>query len=198
MVLGTPGSAIVSHSLGTVACVWLAREKVRLSGDGCSLSRWSRAPDRCRWCDGRFGASGPIDSIGGSSVYGREDPGGWCSLACADAYHRNHWWDLARLSALARDDERCVECGRGPASISEGKYLLRALIHMSEVEAAALWSSPAWQRFRLDCSVEVHHLVARHGAGYGSGCHHHVDGLITLCHRHHVETTAVHAAAQAG
>jgi hypothetical protein len=164
------------------------RELSRLPSGGCSLARWSGAGDRCRWCDGHFGLAGPLP--GAANHVGREDPGGWCSVGCADAHHRNHWWDLARLTALARDDARCIECGRGPASVSEGKFLLRALISMSAVEAARLWSSGAWQRFALDCQVEVHHVVPRAGAGYGSGCHHHVDGLVTLCHRHHAEITA--------
>ncbi len=111
-------------------------------------------------------------------------------MACEDSYQRNHRWDLARASALARDDERCVECGMGPASLTEGRFLLRALVPMTPTEAARLWQSPAWQRFRLDCRVEVHHVVPRQGAGYGAGCHNHLDGLVTLCHRHHAAITA--------
>ena len=155
---------------------------------GCTLARWSGLADRCRWCDALFGSDGPLPV--GASAFGRDDPGGWCSVACADEHHRNHWWDLARLSALARDDARCVECGRGPASVSEGKLFLRALIPMGPVDAARLWASRPWQRFSLDCRVEVHHLTPRLGAGYGSGCHHHLEGLVTLCHAHHASVTA--------
>jgi hypothetical protein len=57
-------------------------------------------------------------------------------MFCADEYLRNHRWELARMSALARDDARCVECGLGPASVSEGKFLLRAFCPMTTAEAA--------------------------------------------------------------
>lgn len=117
-------------------------------------------------------------------------------MACEDAYQRNHRWDLARMSALARDDDRCVECGVGPASLSECKFLLGALIPMTTGESARLWDSPEWRRFRLDCRVEVHHLRPRRGAGYGAGCHNHLDGLVTLCHRHHAEISAAQARAR--
>jgi hypothetical protein len=139
----------------------------------CSLSAWSGRPGRCRWCDVVLT---PQRAVAGDL---------WCSMACDDEYHRNHRWELARLTALARDDHRCVQCGLGPASVSEGHFLLRALCPMGAVEAAALFDSAEWRRFRIDCQVEVHHLVAREGGGYGAGCHHHLDGLATLCHRHH-------------
>lgn len=34
-------------------------------------------------------------------------------------------------------------------------------------------------------ALEVNHIVPRRGAGYGNGCHHHLDGLETLCHECH-------------
>jgi 5-methylcytosine-specific restriction endonuclease McrA len=37
--------------------------------------------------------------------------------------------------------------------------------------------------------LEVNHIVPREGRGYGRGCWHHLDGLETLCHDCHVETT---------
>jgi hypothetical protein len=144
----------------------------------CPLSRWRGDESRCRWCDA------PVREAGSM----------WCSTHCEDDYRRNHWWDLARLTALARDGERCVWCGRGPATITEGKLVLRALVPFGSVDTPRLWQSEAWQRFEVDCTVEVQHIQPRHGMGYGAGCHHHLDGLMTLCHRHHVEITA-HAAA---
>ncbi len=37
--------------------------------------------------------------------------------------------------------------------------------------------------------AEVNHIDPRNGAGYANGCHNHQDGLETLCHTCHVETT---------
>ena len=51
---------------------------------------------------------------------------------------------------------------------------------------------------RRDC--EVNHINPRNGAGYGPGCHHHLNpdrhgigGLEVLCHAHHAEVTAAQA-----
>ena len=43
---------------------------------------------------------------------------------------------------------------------------------------------------RQSCSLEVNHRAPRRGGGYHAGCHHHPDGLETLCHRCHAEITA--------
>jgi hypothetical protein len=55
---------------------------------------------------------------------------------------------------------------------------------------------------RRDC--EVNHINPRNGAGYGPGCHHHLNpdrhgigGLEVLCHAHHAEVTAAQASARA-
>lgn len=40
-------------------------------------------------------------------------------------------------------------------------------------------------------SLEVNHIVPRRGKGYENGCHHHLDGLETLCHDHHLDVTAI-------
>jgi 5-methylcytosine-specific restriction endonuclease McrA len=37
-----------------------------------------------------------------------------------------------------------------------------------------------------DKSLEVHHVIPREGNGYGWGCAHHSENLLTLCHTHHV------------
>ena len=42
--------------------------------------------------------------------------------------------------------------------------------------------------------LEVNHIEPRKGAGYGPGCHHHLDGLETLCHACHLEVTAAQLA----
>jgi hypothetical protein len=70
------------------------------------------------------------------------------------------------------------------------KLLLRALLPIGPMEAAHLWRSSDWQALRQACGLEVHHVVPRRGDGYGAGCHHHLDGLETLCHRCHAAITA--------
>jgi 5-methylcytosine-specific restriction endonuclease McrA len=139
----------------------------------CPLSRWQGAADRCRWCDRPARESSP-----------------WCATACEDEYRTNHWWDLARHAVLSRDDHRCRVCGLGPDTVTVAKLTLRALIPMSPVEAARLWRTEAWWALELACSVEVNHREPRLGGGYASGCHHHLDGLETLCHRCHLAVTA--------
>lgn len=142
----------------------------------CPLSRWSGRSDRCRWCDEPAAAGFA-----------------WCSNPCEDGYRRNHWWDVARHAALARDDRRCVRCRLGPDTLLEARWLLRALVPMGPVAAAHLWQSAEWAALGQACAVEVHHRVPLLGAGYGAGCHHHLDGLETLCHRHHVAVTLLQA-----
>ena len=133
------------------------------ASDRCTLSSWSGDPTRCRWCD----AAARLD-------------GRWCSFACQDAHDAQHDWGQARLAALTRDDDACVECGTGPATVAASRLLLRALIPMGPVAAARLWHSEGWLAFELAGSVDVVH---RHPPreGYRSGCHHHLDGLVTLC-----------------
>ena len=138
----------------------------------CSLTRWNGDIGRCRWCDD--------EARPGSA---------WCGTLCEDGYRANHWWDLARAAALARDAHRCVICGAGPERATVAKLLLRALIPMGPVEAALLWRSETWSALKRSCSLEVNHRSPRVGRGYQSGCHHHLDGLDSLCHRCHVAVT---------
>lgn len=145
----------------------------------CPLSRWHGDPARCRWCNR-------------PAVAGHH----WCGSPCEDEYRTNHWWDIARYAALARDGHRCVRCGMGPDTVSQAKRVLALVGGLGPVDAAHLWHTEAWRWVELDASVEVHHVKPRLGRGYGSGCHHHLDGLETLCHHHHVAVTE--AARQVG
>ena len=80
----------------------------------------------------------------------------WCSDDCANVWGRNHWWTSARKAALKRDEHRCVRCGSTGTDYGIGER-----------------------------GLQVHHktpVLGRHGE---TGCHHHVDGLETLCHRCH-------------
>lgn len=90
----------------------------------------------------------------------------WCSNECANAFGRNHWWSAASAAAKRRDSHRCVECGSGPGAIDTGE-----------------WASVRRKPVRL----EVHHRVPVLGRHDKSGCHHHLDGLVTLCAPCHLD-----------
>jgi hypothetical protein len=145
----------------------------QLQAGTCARSSWSGRDDRCRRCDAEA-APGFV----------------WCGNRCEDDYRANHWWDHARRRALVRDGNRCVHCGLGPDVLATAKLVTRALLHLGPVEAARLWATDEWRALALACEVEVNHVVPRVGAGYWSGCHHHLDGLETLCHRCHVAVTS--------
>lgn len=147
-------------------------ERYLRQAGACRTSRWRGAAERCRWCDA------PVA------------PGfAWCGNRCEDEYRANHWWDHARRAALARDGHRCVRCGLGPGAEAAARALARVLLRLGPFDAARLWATEAWRDLDLACQVEVNHVVPRVGAGYGSGCHHHLDGLETLCHRCHAGVT---------
>ncbi len=85
----------------------------------------------------------------------------WCGDEHAREWDRNHFWNAARFAALRRDGEKCIRCGDHDHRDADG----------------------IWHSARL----QVHHkepILGRHGE---TGCHHHLDGLETLCHTHHLE-----------
>jgi len=151
----------------------------------CSLSRWAGHEARCRWCDAGVAhrRSAPAGAVDPSARR-------WCSHRCLDEFRRNHWWDQAREAALVRDGGCCVRCGRGPEVATVAKLFIRATVPMGVVDAARLWRTQEWQRLHQACQLEVNHIVPRRGGGYHAGCHHHLDGLETLCHRCHATVTA--------
>lgn len=79
----------------------------------------------------------------------------WCSAECRDRMVTNHYWSFARASALKRDAYRCVRCGARKLARIKGRIIRR----------------------RLD----VHHMTPVRGKRAECGCHHHLDGLETLC-----------------
>jgi len=52
-----------------------------------------------------------------------------------------------------------------------------------------------YERELLQRSLEVNHRTPVLGKHAEAGCHHHLDGLETLCHRHHLEATRAQRAA---
>lgn len=140
---------------------------------GCPSSRWTGRAAGCRWCDATIGL-GEI----------------WCGHRCEDRFLRDHCWDHAREAALVRDGGRCVRCQLGPETLTLAKLLLRAWVPMGVVEAAGLWRTAEWRLLVQASQLEVNHVVPRRGGGYAAGCHHHLAGLETLCHRCHAGVTA--------
>lgn len=102
------------------------------------------------------------------------------------------------------------QCGHQRICFVDGKPLPPRRQYWCSAECVALWlsnhewSAASYARLKADhrtcqrCGyvangvrvMEVNHIVPRVGAGYHQGCHHHQDGLETLCHPCHViETT---------
>ena len=102
---------------------------------------------------------------------GFRNPQGYNPDSCRYLYLINHIWGYARDVAIKRDGGKCRRCGgdaeeRTPYAGRGGRVLYHTIV-----------------------AAEVNHIVPREGAGYGNGCHNHQDGLETLCHKCHVETT---------
>ena len=64
----------------------------------------------------------------------------------------NHYWGDARRRARERDKNRCKECG-----------------------------STGLRGPKKERGLQVHHKTPVNGKHGMSGCHHHLDGLLTLC-----------------
>ena len=95
----------------------------------------------------------------------------WCSDECATTWGRNHWWTAASKAAMRRDRRRCVDCRIDPR----------------DAHQAALGAGIDPARARRFLTLQVHHktpVLGRHGE---TGCHHHLDGLETVCLHHHLE-----------
>lgn len=112
----------------------------------------------------------------------------WCSDECVNALGRNHGWNAARAAAIRRDGSRCVRCG-ADEWFAEGRAWYAFLLWVTrrgEPNRAYRFLREELRQRRL----EVNHktpILGRHGE---FGCHHHLDGLETLCHRCHVAETA--------
>ncbi|HEX9995161.1 MAG TPA: hypothetical protein VGB14_19715 [Acidimicrobiales bacterium] len=134
------------------------------------------APEGCDWC--------------GAKLTGRARR--WCSTACSTAYWENHGWNEAREAAKRRDGNRCVRCGHDPHEERQRREEFAHLLCLvcGPVSTWAPSAQEAYWMFLRVPSLEVNHINPVLGRHAVVGCHHHLDGLETLCHRCHVEETA--------
>lgn len=128
---------------------------------GCELLPYDTAAGHCRAC--------------GQTLPSTRKS--WCSPDCRNVYDRNHYWDSARRAAIRRD-RGCVKCG-----------WVRDEYDQTCDGQLFLWSCAALRNRGPDNWLEVNHVTPRQGAGYGTGCAHHLSGLETLCHRCHIKVT---------
>src|ERR1035437_5471102 len=89
----------------------------------------------------------------------------YCSPFCSETYYANHYWQGARAAAILRDKHRCVRCG------ASGTW--------------KMWHEYLW----LKQPLEVNHIIPIMGNHKHNGCHHHLEGLETLCHDCHLDET---------
>lgn len=90
----------------------------------------------------------------------------WCG-SCSNEFAVNHWWTSARRRARKRDGFACVRCGAKEGHDESG-----------EIRRG---------RDGKPVILQVHHrvqILGRHGE---TGCHHHLEGLETLCTVCHLE-----------
>lgn len=140
---------------------------------GCSLVRWRGQPNGCRWC--------------GRLLRGRQRR--WCSADHGFEYARNHSWTEARAAALLRDVYRCTVCGVSDEEAAREWHDVEALVAVLTGTRPRL-RDPLRDRWLLDHRLEVDHVTPIRGLHSTPGCHHHLDGLRTLCHVHHLQVTA--------
>lgn len=134
----------------------------------------------------------------GAPLFGRRTE--WCSDKCQREFRQQHDWNAARAAALVRDGHRCVRCGgdgseqretRWHPAFSESQLRRLGVELLTNEPITAILIAAVREPW-----LEVNHIAPRNGQGYGWGCAHHLDGLETLCHQHHVEVTRDQAVAR--
>jgi 5-methylcytosine-specific restriction endonuclease McrA len=145
---------------------------------------WPAAPRTCVWC------AAPLE--------GRRRR--WCSDECERTFTREHNWQAARSAAIHRDGGACVTCGVRPDELAATLRRVELLEELVDAihgrntweRRRARWTAarPWRDELRVELRLEVNHRTPILGRHAEFGCHHHVDGLETLCHRCHVAETA--------
>lgn len=93
----------------------------------------------------------------------------YCSDACQLSYLSNHSWGIARWAASY------------PAIRLDGGY-----IYVEEKPKPC-----AREDESCEGAIEIDHMVPLNGRRPHVGCVHHQDGLLPLCHSHHVRETMI-------
>lgn len=119
----------------------------------------------------------------------------WCSDDCERSFTVNHQWGSTRYAAVKRDGSACVRCGEDGSTLEAWWCLLLACAKRAGRPPG--WTDPDYQeayrllqRARAAVRLEVNHREPILGRHAEFGCHHHLDGVETLCHRCHVAETA--------
>jgi 5-methylcytosine-specific restriction endonuclease McrA len=114
----------------------------------------------------------------------------WCSMVCVTAWVTNHTWTMARDAALKRDRHTCQTCGAQTGWQCDcGEFFLGVWRYVWQARSKHQNANPGHRMTYVDARLEVNHKTPRAGKGYDKGCHHHLDGLETLCHACHVRVT---------
>lgn len=126
-----------------------------------------------------------------------------CILTAWDGTPGNCNWCNTPIPTTGR---RKVWCKDGCRRLWERNHIWRRARIYARRRANYRCTRPGCTAPRGD--IEINHIEARNGGGYGPGCHHHQDphldpasgtltgGLEGLCHAHHVEVTNSQAAAR--
>lgn len=141
---------------------------------------WPAMARTCIWCGGRIPARSTR----------------WCADGCAAEFTRQHKWSAARAAAISRDRHQCVRCGvsadEKKRELAAVKALILTLTATHPMGLARWREGRTAERLYLQPHLlEVNHRTPILGRHHEFGCHHHVDGLETLCHACHVRETAV-------
>lgn len=115
----------------------------------------------------------------------------WCSRQCTDEFTRQHNWQWAREAALERDGGLCVTCRHDGTVPGEDVVHLFLVILSPRLTYADRQRSISYVRSHAPLwRLEVNHQEPVRGRHGTFGCHHHLDGLETLCHPCHLKVTA--------
>lgn len=130
----------------------------------------------------------------------------WCSDECVTTWVINHSWTSARAAAIRRDERQCNQCGRvGGTVLDDACYTCGPgwpclVVREANDPPFTYPSYDSWRHHQVShlIELEVNHIIPRVGAGYHEGCHHHLEGLETLCHTCHVRVTTEQRRARRG
>lgn len=157
-----------------------ARKRRRVAARGTTRSTTRRATPR------RVSAAGELSALERERIT--------CSLSAWTGEPGHCQWCNAAITSPRRRTWCSDKCGRA----WQRNHIWRFARSAAKRRAKYFCERPGCDAARRDC--EVNHRTARDGAGYGPGCHHHLNpepdgrgGLEVLCRAHHREVTTAQA-----